>query len=212
MSEKITIYLIEDNNCNAAKALKKYRQDMDEHMKLWQEWAEQNLPQHTQIRYYFDGEIAGFAFPNDQPTGWKKPNVYGLSWPKKNSKILETMPKNRKIECPMRYLESFDIQIPVMIFEKDQNDNILASWGIGDFFEPVQFAWAGSEDNAPKCIITPNYDIELRKGAEKIRSGCVMDPPSDFDWHNLLSGCRVIPKYEWDYLCGKWQAEKQQAV
>lgn len=32
-----------------------------------------------------------------------------------------------------------------------------------------------------------------------------MEPPADFDWQNLLPGCRAIPRYEWDYLFGKWE-------
>jgi len=121
------------------------------------------------------------------------------------NQILKTMPLNKRFKRPEEYLEEVGITAPTMIFEKNSDGETLASWGIGNFLNPVQFIWAGLDDDAPKGVVTPNYESELQKGAEKIRTGYLMEPPADFDWQNLLPGCRPIPKYEWDYLFGKWQ-------
>ena len=205
METDMTIYLIEDNNSPVAQALRSYQQDKAATRQEWLDWARKHLPQNTLIKEWSDGRVAGFSFPSGVPSGWKKPDKNGICWPRRDNKILKTMPQNKIFKHPEKYLEEVGIPAPTQICEKNSDGETLAIWGIGNFFNPVQFIWAGLEDEAPKGVVTPNYESELKKGAERIRTGCVMEPPADFDWKNLLPGCRVIPKYEWDYLFGKWQ-------
>ncbi|MCQ9325804.1 hypothetical protein [Neisseria dentiae] len=210
------IYLIEVNDGPVAKALRSFQQDKDAMRQAWLDWAREHLPSDALMREWSDGQVAGFAFPSGIPDGWKKPNKNGTCWPRKNNPILKTMPLNKRFKRPEEYLEEVGITAPTMIFEKNNDGETWASWGIGNFFNPVQFVWAGLEEDAPKGVVTPDYAYELREGAKRIRNGCTMQPPEDFDWQNLLPGCRVIPRYEWDYLVGKWQetrndAEEQEA-
>ena len=205
MTIDMTIYLIEDNNSAVAQALRSYQQDKDAIRQGWLDWARKHLPPDALMKEWSDGRVAGFAFPSGVPNGWKKPNKNGTCWPRRDNKILKTMPHNKIFKRPEEYLEEVGITAPTMIFEKNSDGETLASWGIGNFLNPVQFIWAGLDDDAPKGVVTPNYESELQKGAEKIRTGCVMEPSADFDWQNLLPGCRIIQRYEWDYLFGKWK-------
>lgn len=204
METDMTIYLIEDNNSPVAQALRSYQQDKDAIRQGWLDWARKHLPPDALIKEWSDGQVAGFVFPSGVPNGWKKPNKNGTCWPRRDNKIIKTMPHNKIFKHPEEYLEEVGITVPTMIFEKNSDGEALASWGIGNFLKPVQFIWAGLDDDASKGVATPSYEYELKKGAGKIRTGCFMEPPADFDWQNLLPGCRVIPKYEWDYLFGKW--------
>lgn len=205
MTTDMTIYLIEDNNSAVAQALRSFQQDKDAFRQAWLDWAREHLPSDALMREWINGYVAGFAFPSGTPTGWEKPDKNGICWPRRNNPILKTMPLNKRFKRSEECLEEVGITVPTMIFEKNSNGETLASWGIGNFFNPVRFIWASLDDDAPKGVATPDYKYELQKGAEKIRTGCVMEPPADFDWQNLLPGCRVIPRYEWDYLFGKWR-------
>lgn len=204
METDMTIYLIEDNNSAVAQALRNFWKEREEKRKTWLKWKDEHLPHDVSLREWSDGRIAGFIFPSGIPKGWKNPDRFGLCWPRANSPILKTMPEDKVLKTAKEHLKEVGIDVPTMITEKDSNGKIFASWHIGPF-NPVQFIWAGLDDDAPKGVATPNYENELQKGAERIRTGCVMEPPTDFDWQNLLPGCRVIPKYEWGYLFGKWQ-------
>lgn len=204
MTPNMTIFLIEDNNSPVAQALRNYWEERNEKRRTWLKWKDENLPHDTILREWTDGRIAGFGFPSGIPKGWKKPGRYGLSWPLAKNPILKTMPKDEVLKTAKEHLKEVGIDVPTMISEKDSVGNVISSWHIGTFM-PVQFIWAGQDDEAPKGVGTPNYEYELKKGAEKIRTRCVMEPPADFDWQSLLPGCRAIPKYEWDYLFGKWQ-------
>ena len=204
MTTDMTIYLIEDNNSAVAQALRNFWKEREEKRKTWLAWKDEHLPHDTILREWTDGRIAGFGFPSGIPNGWRKPNRNGLCWPLAKNPIRKTMPEDKVLKTAKEHLKEVGIDIPVMITEKDSDGKILSSWHIGSFI-PAQFIWAGLDDDAPKGVVTPNYKHELQKGAEKIRTGCVMDPPADFDWQNLLPGCRVIPRYEWDYLFGKWE-------
>ena len=205
MTTDMTIYLIEDNNSAVAQALRSFQQDKDAFRQAWLDWAREHLPSDALMREWINGYVAGFAFPSGTPTGWKKPDKNGICWPRRNNPILKTMPLNKRFKRPEECLEEVGITVPTMIFEKNSNGETLASWGIGNFFNPVRFIWASLDDDEPKGVATPDYKYELQKGAEKIRTGYVMEPPADFDWQNLLPGCRVISRYEWDYLFGKWE-------
>lgn len=216
MNANIMIYLIEVNDGPVAKALRSFQQDKAAMRQAWLDWAREHLPSDALMREWSDGQVAGFAFPSGIPDGWKKPNKNGTCWPRQNNPILKTMPLNKRFKRPEEYLEEIGITAPTMIFEENSDGETLASWGIGNFLNPVQFVWAGLEEDAPKGVVTPDYAYELRERAKRIRNGCTMQPPEDFDWQNLLPGCRVIPRYEWDYLVGKWQetqnaAEEQEA-
>ena len=204
MTTDMTIYLIEDNNSPVAQALRNSWKEREEKRRTWLKWKDENLPHDTILREWTDGRIAGFCFPSDIPKGWKKPNKNGLCWPLAKNPILKTMTEDKVLKTAKEHVKEVGIDVPTMITEKDSNGKIFASWHIGSFI-PVQFIWAGLDDDAPKGVVTPNYESELQKGAEKIRTGYLMEPPADFDWQNLLPGCRPIPKYEWDYLFGKWQ-------
>ncbi|HFC8465909.1 TPA: hypothetical protein ACFP4A_001191 [Neisseria subflava] len=204
METNMTIYLIEDNNSPVAQALRSYQQDKAATRKAWLDWARKHLPPDTLMKEWSDGRVAGFTFPSGAPKGWKKPNKNGTCWPRSDNKIIKIMPDNKTPKRPENYFQEVGITAPTMIREKNSDGETVASWGIGNLLNPVQFIWAGLEDDAPKGVVTPNYEIELKKGAERIRTGCVMEPPADFDWQNLLPGCRAIPGYEWDYLFGKW--------
>lgn len=205
MTTDMTIYLIEDNNSAVAQALRSFQRDKAAFQQTWLDWAREHLPSDALMREWINGYVAGFAFPSGIPAGWKKPDKNGICWPRRNNPILKTMPLNKRFKRPEECLEEVGITVPTMIFEKNSNGETLASWGIGNFFNPVRFIWASLDDDAPKGVATPDYKYELQKGAEKIRTGCVMEPPADFDWQNLLPGCRVIPRHEWDYLFGKWK-------
>ncbi len=211
MESNMTIYLIEDNNSPAAQALRSYQQDRHAMRKEWLNWAREHLPSDARMKEWSDGRVAGFAFPSGVPNGWKKPGRNGVCWPRQDNKILETMPQNKIPKRQEKYLEEVGISVPTMIFEKNSDGETFASWGIGNFLNPVQFIWAGLDDDAPKGVVTPNYESELKKGAGRIRTGCVMEPPADFGWQNLLPGCRPIPEYEWDYLFGKWVDEHKKS-
>lgn len=205
MTTDMTIYLIEDNNSAVAQALRSFQRDKAAFQQTWLDWAREHLPSDALMHEWSDGPVAGFEFPSGIPAGWKKPDKNGICWPRRNNPILKTMPLNKRFKRPEECLEEVGITVPTMIFEKNSNGETLASWGIGNFFNPVRFIWASLDDDAPKGVATPDYKYELQKGAEKIRTGCVMEPPADFDWQNLLPGCRAIPRYEWDYLFGKWE-------
>lgn len=204
MTENFSTYLIEDNDSAVAQALRNFWEERENKRKTWLQWKDEHLPHDVSLREWSNGSIAGFIFPSDPPKGWKKPGRYGLCWPRANNPILKTMPKDKILKTAKKHLEEVGIDVPTMITEKDSTGKIIASWHIGPFI-PVQFIWAGLDDDAPKGVVTPNYEAELKKGAEMIRAESVMEPPTDFNWMTLLPGCRLVPKYEWDYLSGKWK-------
>lgn len=204
MTENFSIYLIEDNDSAVAQALRNFAEERENKRKTWLKWKDEHLPHDVSLREWSNGSIAGFIFPSDPPKGWKKPGRYGLCWPRANNPILKTMPKDNILKTAKEHLAEVGIDVPTMITEKDSTGKIISSWHIGSFL-PVQFIWAGLDDDAPKGVVTPNYEAELKKGAEMIRAESVMEPSTDFNWMTLLPGCRLVPKYEWDYLSGKWK-------
>ena len=94
MEEKVTIYLIEDNDSAVAQALRSFQQDAATKRQAWLDWAREHLPSDALMREWSDGQVAGFEFPSGIPDGWKKPNKNGTCWPRQNNPILKTMSLN----------------------------------------------------------------------------------------------------------------------
>lgn len=130
MEEKVTIYLIEDNDSAVAQALRSFQRDKAAFQQAWLDWVREHLPSDALIREWSDGHVAGFTFPSGIPAGWKKPDKNGICWPRRNNPILKTMPLNKRFKRSEECLEEVGITVPTVIFEKNSNGETLASWGI----------------------------------------------------------------------------------
>ena len=206
MSEFL-IYLAEQPGA-ALDVVQHFRRDHMAESKKWADWAKQYAPQTKGAAIGRDGYCYGFEFPVGQlPDNWRKPDKNGYSWPKVKHPVRTTLPENIRLRNELEYIREHGLEIPTSItFFKDGEKS--RSFGIGHWFNPVQFIYFGEE--VGQCgIVTPNYEDDLGKAALGLKEGETMQPPIDFDWQNLLPGCRLIRKYEWDYLYGKFKKEQE---
>ncbi len=205
------IYLIEEPGA-ALDAVKKYHDDLMVEKTKWRTWAQENVPEAEGVSVDKEGYCWGVKFPIGKlPDNWRKPDrKTGLSWPRVNNPIRETMPENKRLKNECVYTKAAGLEIPTgyRIYKDGQK---IHSYSMGHWFNPIQFGFFGQEPGQC-CIVTPNYEEELGRAALNLKDGETMQPGVDFDWKNMLPGCRLIRGYEWDYLCKKHKEQKNDTV
>ena len=205
MKFKIAIYLVEQSG-KVSDAFDKMLADRAALRQSWLDWAREYMPENAKMLQYGNGYIAGFKFEPPRP-GWRKPDKNGCSMPLKNNPLRATMPQDKGYKDAREYFEEAGIDVPLDVQVFNADGQLVRSHGIGHWFNPIQFVCTGADADGKRlrAVVLPDYAAELGETQLKLQAGETMLPAADFDYENVLEGCRLIPLYEWKYLAGKWE-------
>ena len=74
------------------------------------------------------------------------------------------------------------------------------------WLKPVQFVYSAENAEGVRLmgVVLPDYSIEMENVRQQLMPGEMMVPGLDFDYQNLLEGCRMISDKEWHRLATDW--------